>query len=85
MSHQASDLSLFWDLLAHQPTLQQSLAKVSLASLTMRLDAVRRGRFTSATRAAFDRWTLHSVRVGKQDMATRVEEVTTANAALEQR
>ena len=85
MSHQASDQSLFWDLLQHQPPLQQSLAKVSLGSLVKRLDNVRLGTLASAVRGAFDRWLIGTVRAAKRDVTARVEELTSNNGALEQR
>lgn len=82
---QASDQSLFWDLLSHQPPLQQQLAKVSLGSLVMRIEGARLGRFTSRIRCGFDRWLLATTRVGKADVVTRAEELSSANSALEQR
>lgn len=85
MSRQASDQSLFWDLLQHQPPLQQSLAKVSLGSLVKRLDSARLGTLASAVRGAFDRWLIGAVRAGKRDVTARVDELISNNGALEQR
>jgi hypothetical protein len=85
MSNQAADQSLFWDLLSHQPPLQQSLARVSVGSLVHRLDAARTGRFTSAVRGAFDRWVRAAGAATGTQASARADELTAANAALELR